>query len=200
MERRSSRLRTVAVGAFVVVAPGLLASCGSPFGPCFLDQVRVSLPASIERDGGTETATLTGQVAPSNLSVPEFETVRAVLTRDTSSETAGVVWTVPAFDANPGWVAVAIQAPVAAGDVLPVDQTFDGAGWGVFALGSGARIAASVRAGDYVATAVTGTVEVLAVAPLRLRLDLTARDAGGATIRVRGDASFSFERTPTACT
>jgi hypothetical protein len=49
-------------------------------------------------------------------------------------------------------------------------------------------------------TSMTGTLEVLAVAPLRLRLDLTAHDGSASTIRLTGDAAFQFVSESSACT
>jgi hypothetical protein len=47
---------------------------------------------------------------------------------------------------------------------------------------------------------VSGTVDVLDVSPLRLRLDLTGSDGTGAVVRVQGDASFSYLPGPPSCT
>ena len=44
-----------------------------------------------------------------------------------------------------------------------------------------------LRAGEFAAVEVTGTAEVVQVSPLRLRLDLTGRDAADAVVRVQGD-------------
>lgn len=192
-----ARYRSAGSGWLVPLAL-LLSACGSPFGDCRLERVEVSLPVNIERGSGTETATLAGSVAVSNLSVLDFEIVRSVLTGDVSVEDAGVIWTVP-MAATEGWVSLAIDAPVSSGEVLSVGSTYDGAGWGRFDLPGGTKIAASVRDGAFLATSVTGTVEVLAVMPLRLRLDLTAGDASNATLHISGDATFTFVQEPAAC-
>ena len=184
----------------LLALPILLSACGSPFGECRLDRVEVSLPATIERGSGTETATLEGSVAVGNLGLPDFETVRAVLTGDVTSENDGVIWTVPMAGTTEGWVSLAIDAPVSPGDVLTIGSTFDGAGWGRFDLPGGTKIAASLRDGAFTASSIAGTVEVLGVMPLRLRLDLTATDAADVTVRVTGDATFAFVREPAACT
>jgi hypothetical protein len=81
-----------------------------------------------------------------------------------------------------------------------VESTYGGAGWGVFDLPGGTRLAAGIRAGEFAAVEVTGTAEVLRVSPLRLRLDLTGRDAADAVVRVQGDASFSYQSGPPSCT
>jgi hypothetical protein len=177
-----------------------LTGCGSPLGDCRSERIDVNWPATIERGAQPESAELSGQVAVGNVGAAEFATLRAVLTGDASSQTDGAIWTVPAFDDPQGWVAIAIQAPVGVGDVLPVDATIDGAGWGPYTLPAPARIVASIRAGSFAATSVTGTVKVLAVGPLRLRLDLTAHDGSASTIRLTGDAAFQFVSEPSACT
>jgi hypothetical protein len=58
----------------------------------------------------------------------------------------------------------------------------------------------SVRAGGFVASSASGTVEVLGVAPLRLRLDVTTGDAAGATMRIRGEPRFGLVRERGSCT
>jgi hypothetical protein len=177
-----------------------LAACGSSFDACQAERIEVTLPATITRDAGSSVATLTGQVSPSNVGVPEFATLRAVLTGDVAAETAGVIWTVPAFDPEQGFVAVAIDAPVGAGEVLTVGAAFDGGGWGLFDLAGGVRAGAGIRIGTVAADEVTGTVEVLGVEPLRLRLDLTGRSRGAVIARVQGDATFTYRPGPPSCT
>lgn len=182
-----------------LVAALSLSGCGSSLDSCEAERIDVAWPATIARDGVPAAVTLAGQVSPSNVGVPEFETLRAVLTGAVSAETAGVIWTVPAFEPEQGYVAVAIDAPVAAGETIPVGSTFDGAGWGPYDLPAGVRVAAGLRAGTVAADEVAGTVEVLAVSPLRLRLDLTGRSGGDELARVRGDAAFSYRPGPPAC-
>lgn len=177
-----------------------LTGCSAASDSCQAERIDVTVPATLTREGSSEVVTLSDQVSPSNVGVPEFQTLRAVLTGDVAGETAGVIWTVPAFAPKQGWVVVAIDAPVAAGEVLPVGSTYGGAGWGLFELPSGTRIAAGLRAGAFVASVVSGTVEVVAVSPLRLRLDLTGGDGTGAEVRVRGVASFSYLPGPPSCT
>jgi len=185
----------------LTLALPFLSACGSAFESCRSDRIEVALPATVDRDGRTQSVLLSGAVSPGNLSSgEEFENVRAVLTGDPAGRTGGVIWTVPAFETNPGWVAVALRAPLAPGDVLPVSTTVDGAGWGTFDLPQGTDVVVSLRAGSYVAVTASGTVRVLAVAPLRLRLDLTGRDAAGDPVRVRGDALFAFVSEPSPCT
>jgi hypothetical protein len=112
----------------LIAAP--LVACGAPTDSCQAERIDVTLPATLTRDGSSEVVSLSGQVSPGNVGVPAFQTLRAVLTGDVAGETAGVIWTLPAFEPDQGWVVVAIDAPVAAGEVLPVGSTYGGAGWG----------------------------------------------------------------------
>jgi hypothetical protein len=57
----------------------------------------------------------------------------------------------------------------------------------------------SVRAGDFVASSASGTVEVLAVAPLRLRLDVTANSADETTMHIQAELRFSLLRERGPC-
>jgi hypothetical protein len=184
----------------LALAADSLAGCSSSLDSCVAERIDLTWPATITRDGAPVAVTLAGQVSPSNIDVPVFATLRAVLTGEVGAETAGVVWTVPAFEPEQGWVAVAIDAPVAVGETLTVGSTFNGGGWGAYDLPDGVRAAAGFRVGTLAAGEVIGTVEVLAVDPLRLRLDLTGRSGGTVLARVQGDAAFSYQAGPPSCT
>jgi hypothetical protein len=186
--------------AYVAALSVGLGGCGSSFDQCQAEQIDVTIAATLIRDGHETSATLSGQVSPSNVGVPVFDTLRAVLTGDVTAETAGVIWTVPAFEPEQGWVVIALDAPIATGQVLPVGSTYGGAGWGVFDLPSNTKVAAGIRAGGFAAASVSGSVEVLGVGPLRLRLDLTGRDGTDAVVQVRGDATFAYRSGPPSCT
>ncbi|MDQ3950554.1 MAG: hypothetical protein M3282_09415, partial [Gemmatimonadota bacterium] len=77
---------------------------------------------------------------------------------------------------------------------------FEGGGWGTSTASRDAAASVSVRADDFVANSASGTIEVLGVAPLRLRLDVTAGSAAGATMRIRGELRFSLLRESGPCT
>ena len=156
------------------------------------------MPATIERNGAPQNETLSGVVAFTN--VPDqFAALRAVLTEDPTQQTYGVVWTMPAFQTNGAGIAIALQAPLRAGDVLAVNSAFDGGGWGTISLPAGVRAQVSLRADNFVATSASGSIQILAVAPLRLHLDIETKDAANSTIRIRGDASFKFVRARVTC-
>ena len=105
----------------------------------------------------------------------------------------------PAFQTNGGGIAIALQAPLRAGDVLAVNTAFNGGGWGTTSLPAGIRAQVSVRADNFVATSASGSIQILAVAPLRLRIDIETGDASNSTIRIRGDASFKYVRERVTC-
>jgi hypothetical protein len=97
-------------------------------------------------------------------------------------------------------IEVALQAPLQAGDSLAVTSAFNGGGWGGLDLPAGTRAQVSVRADSFVAVSASGSIRVLAVAPLRLRIDVTTQSDNNATIRIRGDANFQFVRERVPCT
>ncbi len=154
--------------------------------------------ATIERNDTPQNENLTGVVAFTN--VPDqFAALRAILTEDPTQQTHGVVWTMPAFHTNGGGIAIALQAPLRAGEVLAVNSAFNGGGWGTTSLPAGVRAQASVRADNFVATSASGSIQILGVAPLRLRMDIETKDAANSTIRISGDASFKYVRERVTC-
>ncbi|NUO79319.1 hypothetical protein HUU05_04520 [candidate division KSB1 bacterium] len=183
----------------LVCAAGFFLGCGAPF-RCFEERIEVSWPATITRGAEQESATLAGVVAPGNVGESVFAELKSVLVNEASAQTFGLVWSVPAFNTNGGGIAVALAAPLQRGEVLQITSSFQGGGWGRFSLPNGERAQVSVRAENFVATSASGTMQVLQVAPLVLRLEITATDTSNATIQIRGDASFRFVREQAPCT
>lgn len=92
---------------------------------------------------------------------------------------------------------------MSAGQVRAVSTgVFIGQG-GPIAVPNGAPAAVAVSADRFAAQAgdgsVSGTLEVLRIAPLALRLDLTATSASGDEIRIRGDMAAELRTGPTLC-
>jgi hypothetical protein len=56
-----------------------------------------------------------------------------------------------------------------------------------------------VEAGEFTSRRAAGTITVLATRPLALRLDLTAVDSAGDSIRLTGDARFSSRHVREPC-
>jgi hypothetical protein len=110
------------------------------------------------------------------------------------------VWTVPAFDINGGYIAFEHAAPLAVSEVEPIGNVFQGGGFGASASSFqniGGSI--SVRADNFIAATANGTVTNIAGFPTVLRIDVTTRNESGQTLRVAGDARFSYQKTAASC-
>jgi hypothetical protein len=57
----------------------------------------------------------------------------------------------------------------------------------------------AVRAENFNATSATGSIVVVSTSPLRLRIDVTTQNAAGETIRLTGDAGFSYNKAFENC-
>jgi hypothetical protein len=110
------------------------------------------------------------------------------------------MWSVPAFETDPGGIAVVHKAALAPGETLHVAGTHEGAGWGMEPQVPPGGAAVGVEAGEFLAQEVTGTIVVLETEPVTLRIDLAARDSAGDSVRVRGDARFAYRREREPCT
>lgn len=171
--------------------------CVGPLGVCDFETVEITMPVTIQRDGAGSPATLFNVLAPTNLSGNEYELLRDVLIRN---QGPGAVFTVPAFDANPGMLALAFRTPLAVGQRLPVTRAFAGGGWGLVTPGVGSEeVWISVRDEGFQATAVEGWLEVTGVRPLAFALDVTASDDTGYAIRLAGTGAFRLREERRAC-
>lgn len=167
-------------------------------GRCTQEQLVVTWPITITRGTTTTSTLLTYTLTPSNVDQTQFNALRAALV-DGSSTITNVTWTVPAFDTNGGYIAFAHATPFTVGESRPVSVAFQGGGWGAQTAGAGLPTAISLRADNFIATSATGTITALATAPLRLRIDVTTRNAAGETIRVTGDNGFAYQKVTKTC-
>jgi hypothetical protein len=98
---------------------------------------------------------------------------------------------------------IELQGPVSTGQVRPVSSGVFIGQWGPIAVPNAAPAAVAVSADQFAARAndgsVSGTLEVLRVAPLGLRLDLTATSAAGDEIRMRGDMTAALRTGLNLC-
>ncbi len=185
---------------FIVACAALsFINCGAPF-RCFDERIEVSLPATIVRGAMQESAELFDAAGSGNVGEEVFNSLKSVLVENASAQNFSFVWSVPAFNTNGGAIAVALKAPLTAGEILQITSSFQGGGWGRFDLPSGVRAQLSLRAENFAATSASGTIQILQVAPLVLRLEVTATDTGNAKIQIRGNASFRFIREQAPCT
>ena len=168
---------------------------------CTAESILVAWPATITRGSASTTVTLTGAVSPGNLDAARFGALRQLLITGGAAGSASVVWTVPAFEVNGGYVAIMHRAPLASGQTEPVNLAFDGGGWGVVSSRPDSPFPATiaVRAENFVATSASGLITAVVGLPLRLRIDVTARNAGNESMRLTGEAQFRYEQVRTSC-
>jgi hypothetical protein len=191
---------TAATTRALLVALTLAATgCGFPLGPCEQERIEVRGTTAVQRAGQSSTDDVFGAFAPGN-NPEHYPAVKRFLIDAPPRAGEAVVWSVPAFRVNGGYIAVLLSGPLRAGDQVPVVGAFEGGGWGTSTASREASATVSVRADDFVASSASGTIEVLGVAPLRLRLDVTAGSAAGAAMRIRGEVRFSLLRENVPCT
>jgi hypothetical protein len=162
-----------------------LPGCGG--GECFdVPTVQARMPATVERSGNTSNILLSGDTVDDPYNNPYLH---GLLLSDISQSPGGATWTLSA-PGNPGdildWLTIQLQGSFQPGDVIQVTQvpeswlnTWNDAP-------EGAR-GVYVSAPGFTTTSVSGTIEVLRVAPLGLRLDVLAANEAGEEVRVRGD-------------
>ena len=182
----------------------VLASCG--FYDCSTERIQGTMAAAIERRGVAEDVQLHSAIAPTNLPASQYEALNALLVGDGQTFATSFVWTFDifgseAFKPHPAFFAIHMRAPLSPGETIPVSSTFAQGGWGtVREMPAGLKAWVGVRAGDFVADSVTGTIHVLAVMPLRLRIDLEASSTAGDSIRIAGDMEFELVIEDEPCT
>ena len=166
---------------------------------CDEESVNVSWPATITRGNLTTNVTFTGTVSPGNIDPANFDLLRKVLVTGGVEIATNVVWTVPAFNVNGGYIAFMHAAPLSTGQTEPVDLAFDGGGWGVVPAPRLFAPTIAVRAENFTATSATGSIVAVTGRPLRLRIDVTARNAANETMRLTGEAQFEYQKVSSSC-
>ena len=197
---RIESLRTVRIAALAATAL-LSPACASVdflTGNCSTEFVRVTWPATITRGTTTTNVTLFGSVTPSNIDPTQFELLRDAVTGNRTALTT-IVWTVPAFEVNGGYVALTHTLPLTSGESDGVNFAFDGGGWGAATASRDIPATIAVRADNFNATAATGTITAISTSPLRLRIDVTVRNASNQTMTLAGEAQFEYERVRSDC-
>jgi hypothetical protein len=128
---------------------------------CTAESVLVSWPATITRGNTSTTVTLTGAVSPGNIDPSQFSLLKELLTTGGGGASASVVWTVPAFEVNGGYIAFLHKAPLTSGQTEPVDLAFDGGGWGIVSGRPEFPAVIAVRADNFVATSASGSITAI---------------------------------------
>jgi hypothetical protein len=166
---------------------------------CTQEQVVVTWPITITRGSLVTNSLQTATLTQTNIDRTQFDALRQALTEGGGAGTYNVTWTVSAFDVNGGYIALTHAAPLATGATQQVGVAFQGGGWGARPVSGPVAPAVAVRANDFVATTATGSITALASSPLRLRIDVTTANASGETIRLSGDAGFSYHKVVALC-
>ena len=189
--RRSPRYLT-AMLAFL--AQAAVTACS---GNCSdIATVQVSMPAMVQRSGQTAGVRLFGETVDE----PE-NPLRQFFLGDISQDKNGVgaLWSMQPRGQGVGvldWLTVQLQgSSFQAGEVvqavaIPGDPIMGA--WG-YALAEGGGV--QVLAPGFTTASASGTIQVLGVGPLRLRLDVLASDAKGETIAIQGDMSAGVGQT-----
>ena len=166
---------------------------------CPQEQLVVTWPISITRGNVVSTTLLTTTTTQTNIDRAQFDALKQALIDGSGTRSYSVTWTVPAFEVNGGYIALSHLAPIATGETQAVNLAFSGGGWGARPVTGSVAPAISLRADNFVATSASGSINVLATAPLRLGIDITTTNAAGETIRVAGDAGFAYHKVQALC-
>jgi hypothetical protein len=167
-------------------------------GMCNVDQLEVTWPARIERNGVTTTEQLAATLTHTHVTPEVFDSLAGTLVRG-GVQAPAVVWSVPAFNTDPGGIAIVHTGVLKRGEVLRVAGVAVAGGWGVLPHVARDSALIGIEAGEFTAHDASGTIVVLETQPVALQLDVTARDTAGATVRIRGEAQFSVRRERRPC-
>jgi len=182
------------------------AGLGCNLGLCRIELLDVYLPAVITENGeAARIVNLRGGMAPSHLNAAEFEALRRMIVEG-STAYEGAHWGVGAFDDPGSGLGVALPTPFEPGRVVTVDGTveppdpfaFTRVGWRPIPLPDGlGRV--GLRLTGFEAVSAHGTIEILGVHPLQLRIDVVTADAAGDTVRVEGVMEIVYQRLNADC-
>jgi hypothetical protein len=197
-------MRSAAPGPSLALVLALaLAACDSSSEPCQVETLRVRMPATVVRNGQSATDELSHEITVGQASsIAAFEATRAFLT-DAAHYSGTIAWEIGSSTVSLA-LALQLQGPRQPGEVLPLSPGVF-ADWGPIAPPNGAIAAAAVSADAFSASAntgdgsVSGTLEVLAVSPLQLRLDLVATSAASEEIRIQGDMTAQHSGNSLGC-
>lgn len=166
---------------------------------CTQEQIVVTWPITITRGTAVTTTLLTRTLTQNNIARAQFDALRQTLVDGGGAGTYNVTWTIPAFDVNGGYISLSHAAPLTSGETQQVGVAFSGGGWGAQPVSGAVQPAVAVRASNFVATAASGSITAIAATPLRLRIDITSTNAAGETIRLEGEAGFSYHKVQALC-
>jgi hypothetical protein len=168
-------------------------------GSCPQEQLVVTFPVTITRGAAVTSTLITKTMTPGgSLSQSQFNLLRQILV-DGGTGSYNVTWTVPAFDANGGHIALRHSMPMATGETQQVGALFNGGEWSAQPATPPLPPAVSIHADNFLAASASGSITALNSVPLRLKVDVTTTNAAGETIRVTGEAGFTYQKVTTTC-
>jgi hypothetical protein len=152
--------------------------------------VEASMQATVERPGQTHAVALQGSITEEGTSEQGWSALRHFLLADISTSSGGASWTVTALNVPEevlSWLAIQLAGTFQPGELIQVSAQpgLDLAGAWAEAP-DGARTVQMAAIGFTVASG-GGTLEVLGVGPLRLRIDLLFVSDTGEEMRIQGD-------------
>ena len=166
---------------------------------CTQEQIVVTWPITMTRGSAVTTTLLTRTLTQNNIARAQFDALRQTLVDGGGTGTYNVTWTIPAFDVNGGYISLSHSAPLTSGETQQVGVVFSGGGWEAQPVTGAVQPAVAVRASNFVATAASGLLTAITGTPLRLAVDITTTNAAGETIRLGGEAGFSYHKVQALC-
>ena len=167
-------------------------------GSCPQEQLVVTFPVTITRGASVTSPLITRTMTPESIGQSQFTLLRQVLVEG-GNGSYNVTWTVPAFNANGGHIAFRHPVPMASGETQQVGAVFTGGAWGAQPATPTLPPAVSVNADNFISTSASGSITALNSVPLRLRIEVTTTNATGETIRLSGEAGFTYQKVTTTC-
>jgi hypothetical protein len=173
----------------------LLTACGRECTD--VPSVQVSMPATVQRSGQTTTARFFAETVD-ELGAPFLH--HFFLDDISHDNGVGSMWSMQAQGQGVGpieWLTISLQSnSFQAGDVvqvssIPGDAITTGT-WG-YPISEGGEV--QVVAPGFTTASASGTIQVLGVGPLRLRLDIRALNEAGEEIDLQGDMTASAGQT-----
>jgi len=185
-------------GAGTLAAAAALAGC-NPFGDCTSDRTDAFISGgTLEVSGAPSFVTISGTVTPGNVGSDTYDRLVRALIEGTGSA-IGATWTMEQGLPEAGWLALTLGVEPEQGATIPILRTFTGGGWG-FADPPADPALVSFTLGEFTASAVMGSAEVLQEAPLILRVDMTFTGNTADTVRVTGDVTLMRTLEDVSCT
>ena len=164
-----------------------LTACASE--NCDIERVAASMPTTVDFEDQSSVVHLEDYLT-FTMNTLDFTGVQEFLTA--TGAHGGAIWTLSAplpTTSIVEFVAFQLTGPLVPGDVVPVTTVLQAGGWGA---ARSTTPSFGVGAGEFVASTVSGTFEVLGVGPLRLRVDLLTTD-GSRELRLQGEMSARRE-------